>query len=464
MPFRKILQKFPYGLSVSLILVVFFLTAVPVTQAEYSLLKDIIVAWNLERHERSLTDGSYRGEEGILRIRPEVARSLGLNIPIYQEYLNATNQLKQADKLKAKAVRAMTSQGKEWFPGEHVKTIAESILQHNEFMRRGQVSLTAYRLRLRQTADERLDKKICSQILEKLLAGCFKTEAYNIRDGLACFYNRCQDVDEDNWPLNPVNVRFVNHVFREFTERASDQERKRFNFDKHFSDSRSIPNPGWRKAMGRGGSRHLEIMETVIGARRQTGYCIDPLLFIALIRQESKFNPRAVSYVGAAGLTQIMPKTAIGLGMKRIFAPAYLNEAKSLMGRGRKLSARAMALILEINEKNSLKYAGRARQLMQKSRSCKRKARDLYAAYKRDLLKDGNDDRLDQHKAIEFGFKYFGAMMKTQGGDISLALASYNAGPQRIRQYKGIPPYPETISFRNRVLGYYREYLRRAEK
>ena len=38
-------------------------------------------------------------------------------------------------------------------------------------------------------------------------------------------------------------------------------------------------------------------------------YAIDPLLFLALIRQESRFDPRAVSYAGAIGLAQIMPDT-----------------------------------------------------------------------------------------------------------------------------------------------------------
>ena len=34
-----------------------------------------------------------------------------------------------------------------------------------------------------------------------------------------------------------------------------------------------------------------------------------PLLFLALIRQESRFDPQAVSYAGATGLTQVMPET-----------------------------------------------------------------------------------------------------------------------------------------------------------
>lgn len=36
---------------------------------------------------------------------------------------------------------------------------------------------------------------------------------------------------------------------------------------------------------------------------------IDPLFFMALIRQESLFDPRAVSYAGATGLAQVMPET-----------------------------------------------------------------------------------------------------------------------------------------------------------
>ncbi|MGC9359532.1 MAG: transglycosylase SLT domain-containing protein [Anaerolineae bacterium] len=39
------------------------------------------------------------------------------------------------------------------------------------------------------------------------------------------------------------------------------------------------------------------------------GTRVDPLLFLALVRQESQFNPEAVSWAGATGLTQVMPST-----------------------------------------------------------------------------------------------------------------------------------------------------------
>jgi soluble lytic murein transglycosylase-like protein len=51
--------------------------------------------------------------------------------------------------------------------------------------------------------------------------------------------------------------------------------------------------------------------------------------------------------------------------------------------------------------------------------------------------------------------------MRDHKGDMSLALAAYNAGPQRIREYRGIPPFGETVRFRNRTLEFYREYINR---
>lgn len=56
---------------------------------------------------------------------------------------------------------------------------------------------------------------------------------------------------------------------------------------------------------------------------------------------------------------------------------------------------------------------------------------------------------------IEGGAKYLKSLLDKYSGDLSLALAAYNAGPNRIDKFGGIPPIPETQKYVKKVLGLY---------
>ena len=107
---------------------------------------------------------------------------------------------------------------------------------------------------------------------------------------------------------------------------------------------------------------------------------VDPRFIHAVIKQESKYDPKATSPAGAKGLMQLMPATG-----KRF--------------------------------------------------KC--------------------DDLDDETCNIEAGTKYLAWLLKRFNGDVSLALAGYNAGEGAVDKYQGIPPYPETESYVKKIVADY---------
>ena len=65
-------------------------------------------------------------------------------------------------------------------------------------------------------------------------------------------------------------------------------------------------------------------------------------------------------------------------------------------------------------------------------------------------------DPYNKEQNIEGGTKYIRQMLDTFNGDVRKAVAAYNAGPQAVQDYEGVPPYRETQNYVNKVLDIYR--------
>lgn len=140
-------------------------------------------------------------------------------------------------------------------------------------------------------------------------------------------------------------------------------------------------------------------------------YKLDRALLEAVVWQESTFNTRAISKCGAAGAMQLMPSTAIEEGLD-VYAK---NQRDKLITRCSQGKDYARLLKAKINGKSDAEAAE-------------------------------IDDRFNPYKNVSAGSSYLRKQID-RFGSVSLGLAAYNAGPDRVKDYGGIPPFRQTRNY-----------------
>ena len=78
-------------------------------------------------------------------------------------------------------------------------------------------------------------------------------------------------------------------------------------------------------------------------------------------------------------------------------------------------------------------------------------ARGLMQLLPETAARFGVKDVFDPKENIDAGTRYLRELLDTYHNDVTLALAAYNAGPDRVQQYGSVPPFRETLSYVRRV-------------
>jgi hypothetical protein len=81
----------------------------------------------------------------------------------------------------------------------------------------------------------------------------------------------------------------------------------------------------------------------------------------------------------------------------------------------------------------------------------RKSARGLMQLMPKTATRFGVTNAFDPRQNIDAGTRYLKELLLRYNGDLALTLAAYNAGPDRIGQFRTLPPYRETRNYVRRV-------------
>jgi soluble lytic murein transglycosylase-like protein len=139
-------------------------------------------------------------------------------------------------------------------------------------------------------------------------------------------------------------------------------------------------------------------------------------------------------------LKQSAPMTLIKDRADAKLSEADLGEMLGKAGREHNLDVDLLASLVKAESNGNTRAVSRAgaRGLMQ-----------LMPATAKDL---GVNDSFKPEENVRGGASYLDALLTRYHDNLALALAAYNAGPEAVDRYHGIPPYHETRAYVARVI------------
>ncbi len=216
---------------------------------------------------------------------------------------------------------------------------------------------------------------------------------------------------------------------------------------------------------------------------------VDPVLVVALLYNESRFSPIAVSPAGAVGMAQFMPNTALEYNLDPIARldlwTQYREVRKTERARRRKRQDEFLKrygiskfstgeVIQHALETDQLEALADYQTLINADKPETAALEAYVAAVREDLTEfdffaDGEAlfEQLDaraSYAAVTAAVDYLARRLIENSGMTSSAIAAYNAGPAAVRDgnprsvlygYGDVPAYPETVRYVQRVLVVY---------